>query len=55
MDQAIVERIDPAAVQRELAEAIERTERLGRAIEATLDDVEREVEDIKRINPALAS
>ncbi len=52
MDQAIIERIDPAAVQRELAEAIERTESLGLAIEAHLDDIERELEDIRRTGSA---
>jgi hypothetical protein len=55
MDQAIVERIDPAAVQRELTEAIERTESLGLAIEAHLDDVERELEDIRRLGTACQS
>ena len=54
MDQAIVEQIDPAAVQRELAEAIERTESLGLAIEAHLDDIESELAEIRRITPALA-
>jgi hypothetical protein len=55
MDQAIVERIDPAAVQRELTEAIERTESLGLAIEAHLDDIENELAEIRRITPALAA
>jgi hypothetical protein len=55
MDQAVIERIHPAAVQRELTEAIERTESLGLAIAAHLHDIERELEDIRRINPALAS
>jgi hypothetical protein len=55
MDQAVIERFDPAAVQRELTEAIERTESLGLAIEAHLHDIERELEDIRRINSALAS
>jgi hypothetical protein len=55
MDQAAIEPIDHADVERELAEAIARTERLGDAIEACLDDVERELEDIRRINPALAA
>ena len=40
--------IDPASAHRELCEAIERTEALGRVIEATLDDAERELEDIRR-------
>jgi len=48
MDQTVLERIDPAAVQRELTEAIERTESLGLAIEAHLHDIERELEDIRR-------
>ena len=52
MDQAIIERIDPAAVQRELTEAIERTESLGLAIVAHLDDAERELEDIRRTGSA---
>ena len=55
MDQAIVEQIDPAAVQRELAEAIERTESLGLAIEAHPDDIENELAEIRRITPALAA
>ena len=48
MDQANIEPIDPAAVHRELAEAIERTESLGQAIEATLADAETELAEIRR-------
>ena len=47
--------VDPAAVERELAEAIKRTESLGQAIEATLADAEREIEDIRRISTARAA
>ena len=43
--------IDPASVHRELSEAIERTEALGRIIGATLDDAEKELEDIRRRAP----
>ena len=45
----ITEQIDPADVQRELTEAIERTDSLGQAIEAVLAEAERELEDIRRI------
>ena len=51
MDQTVTEQIDPAAVQRELTEAIERTDSLGQAIEAALAEAERELEDIRRISP----
>lgn len=47
--------VDPAAVERELAEAIKRTESLGQAIEATLADAEREIQDIRRISTARAA
>jgi len=39
---------DSASVHRVLFEAIERTVALGRVIEVTLDDAERELEDIRR-------
>jgi hypothetical protein len=55
MEQAITERIDPAAVQRELSEALESTQKLRLAIEAHLDDAENELAEIRRITPALAS
>lgn len=48
MDQELPMPADPAAMHRELSEAIERTEALGRVIGATLDDAERELEDIRR-------
>ena len=48
MAQHITASVDPASVLRELSEAIERTEALGRIIEVTLDDTEKELEDIKR-------
>jgi hypothetical protein len=40
--------VDPVVVHRELSQAIERAEALGRVIGATLDDAEKELEDIKR-------
>jgi hypothetical protein len=52
MAQHVTASIDPAAVHRELSEAIERTEALGRIIGATLDDAEREFEAIKRAGSA---
>lgn len=57
MDQESIDEptVDPAAVERELTEAIKRTESLGQAIEATLADAEREIEDIRRISTASAA
>jgi len=43
---------DSASVHRVLFEAIERTVALGRVIEVTLDDAERELEDIRRMASA---
>jgi hypothetical protein len=43
---------DSASVHRVLFEAIERTVALGRVIEITLDDAERELEDIRRMASA---
>jgi len=40
--------IDPAAVERELAHSLERTDTLGQAIEEALDAAERELAEIKR-------
>ena len=40
--------IDPAAVQRELAHSLERTETIGQAIEEALDAAERELAEIRR-------
>jgi hypothetical protein len=48
MDQELAAPIDPDAAHRELLDALKRTERLGDAIEACLDDAERELEDIRR-------
>lgn len=48
MAQHVTASIDPASAHRELSEAIERTEALGRIIGATLDDAEKELEDIRR-------
>ena len=55
MEQAVTERIDPAAVERELTEAIARTDSLGQAIEATLAEAERELVEIRRLSPARQS
>ena len=41
--------VDPAAVERELAHALERTDTLGQAIEAALDSAERELAEIRRV------
>ena len=41
--------IDPAAVQRELAHSLERTETIGQAIEEALDAAERELAEIRRV------
>jgi uncharacterized sporulation protein YeaH/YhbH (DUF444 family) len=53
MDQEIADHIieatiDPVAVQRELDAALARTASMGQAIEAHLDDAERELAEIKR-------
>ena len=48
MEQASIDRIDLAAVQRELSEALERTDSLSSAIEAHLDDIENELAEIRR-------
>jgi hypothetical protein len=53
MEQELPMSADPAAAHRELSDALERTERLGDAIEACLDDVERELEDIRRTATAM--
>jgi hypothetical protein len=50
MDHDLPMLADPAAVHRDLTEALERTERLGDAIEACLDEAERELEDIRRMS-----
>jgi hypothetical protein len=47
--QASPPSVDPAIVHRELHEALERTERLGRQIQAQLADAEAEIEAIKRL------
>jgi hypothetical protein len=55
MERALTERIDPAAVQRELAEVIARTDSLSQVIEATLADAEKELDDIRRMSAARQS
>ena len=52
MDQELPMPADPVAAHRELFEAIERSEALSRIIGATLDDAERELEDIRRAGSA---
>lgn len=52
MDQELPKPADPATIQRELSEAIERTEQLSEAIEACLDDAERELEAIRHTSAA---
>ncbi len=55
MAQYVTASMDLASMHRELSEAIERTEALGRVIGATLDDAEKELEDIRRTSAACQS